>query len=237
MSWIKLQAIKTSRYINMTNNLCVIFDLDGTLVDSERLCNQALIDLLPFINNSVESLVRRYRGGKLATILADIETRFDKRIPSDFEVVYRRHVDVLFQSHLKPIKGVPEMLKNLHYPSCIGSSGPIAKIRRALAVTGLAHYFGDRLFSSYNVGCWKPNPGLFLYAASQMGFSPEQCIVIEDSDFGIEAARLAGMYALKYSGQEENQIRGSIFSDMQLLPELLDHISIDRALATPLLNG
>ncbi|MGB0389738.1 MAG: HAD hydrolase-like protein, partial [Ardenticatenaceae bacterium] len=56
-------------------NLCVIFDLDGTLVDSERLCNQAFIDLLPELTDDVGTLVRRYRGSKLAKILADIEKR------------------------------------------------------------------------------------------------------------------------------------------------------------------
>lgn len=56
-------------------NICVIFDLDGTLVDSEGLCNQAFLDLLPQLNESVESLTLRYRGKKLAPILADLESR------------------------------------------------------------------------------------------------------------------------------------------------------------------
>jgi hypothetical protein len=55
--------------------ICVIFDLDGTLVDSEGLCNQAFLDLLPQLNDTVECMVKRYRGRRLAWILADIETR------------------------------------------------------------------------------------------------------------------------------------------------------------------
>jgi HAD superfamily hydrolase (TIGR01509 family) len=205
-------------------HLCVIFDLDGTLVDSEKLCNQAFIDLLPFITDSVENLIRQYRGRKLSSILADIEMRFGEKLPIDFEATYRHRVDELFEFYLQPITGVPEMLKTLEYPFCVASSAPMAKIRKALNVTTLSHYFSDRLFSSYDIGSWKPEPGLFLYAASRMGFSPEHCVVIEDSDVGIEAARLAGIYALKYSHQQEGKEKSNVFSNMELLSKRLDKI-------------
>ena len=52
---------------------CIIFDLDGTLVDSESLGNRALLDLLPAIDESLDSMTERYHGWKLATMLADIE--------------------------------------------------------------------------------------------------------------------------------------------------------------------
>ncbi|OUL34054.1 haloacid dehalogenase [Nostoc sp. T09] len=205
-------------------HLCVIFDLDGTLVDSEKLCNQAFIDLLPFINESVESLILRYRGRKLALILADIEMRYGEKLPRDFEVTYRHRVNELFEFYLQPITGVPEMLKTLEYTACVASSAPIAKIRKALNVTNLSHYFGDRLFSSYEVGSWKPAPGLFLYAANKMGFSPESCVVIEDSDVGIQAAYSAGIYALKYSNEEEVEEQNHVFSNMRYLIKRLDKI-------------
>ncbi|MBE9209133.1 HAD-IA family hydrolase [Nostoc sp. LEGE 06077] len=205
-------------------HLCVIFDLDGTLVDSETLCNQALIDLLPFVNDSVESLIYRYRGRKLAVILADIEMRFGEKLPRDFEPTYRQRVDELFEFYLQPVTGVPEMLKTLEYPVCVASSAPIAKIRKALNVTKLSHYFGDRLFSSYDIGSWKPAPGLFLYAANKMGFPPESCVVIEDSDVGIQAACSAGIYALKYSSEEEVAEKNNVFSNMKFLPIRLEQI-------------
>ncbi|QLE58372.1 HAD-IA family hydrolase [Nostoc sp. TCL26-01] len=218
-------------------HLCVIFDLDGTLVDSERLCNQAFIDLLPFIHESVESLILRYRGRKLALILADIEKRYGEKLPIDFEATYRHRVDELFEFYLQPIPGVPEMLKTLEYPVCIASSAPIAKIRKALSVTGLSHYFGNRLFSSYEVGSWKPHPGLFLYAASKMGFSLESCVVIEDSDVGIQAAHSAGIYALKYCHEEEVEAENNVFSDMKYLAKRLDKIYLMKCDRSSIFNN
>ncbi|MDM7852703.1 HAD hydrolase-like protein [Pseudochrobactrum kiredjianiae] len=50
-------------------NLCVLFDLDGTLVDSETLCNQAFLDLLPQLNLPLEQITEQYRGKKLSYIL------------------------------------------------------------------------------------------------------------------------------------------------------------------------
>ncbi|BAY08986.1 HAD-IA family hydrolase [Calothrix sp. NIES-2098] len=205
-------------------HLCIIFDLDGTLVDSERLCNQAFIDLLPFINESIDGLILRYRGRKLALILADIEMRYGVKLPIDFEVIYRQKVNELFEFYLQPVTGVPEMLKNLDYPVCVASSAPIAKISKALNVTNLSHYFGDSLFSSYEVGSWKPDPGLFLYAANKMGFPPEYCVVIEDSDVGIQAAHSAGIYALKYSTEEKAETQNNVFSHMKYLEKRLDNI-------------
>ena len=212
-------------------HLCIIFDLDGTLVDSERLCNLAFIDLLPYITDSVENLIHRYRGRKLAPILADIEMRYGEKLPIDFEATYRQRVDELFQFYLQPISGVPEMLKTLEYPFCVASSGSMVKIRKALIVTNMLHYFGERLFSSYDIGSWKPEPGLFLHAANQMGFLPEHCVVIEDSDIGIEAARSAGIYALKYSSEDEVEERSNMFSNMKLLSKLLDRIYINKTSA------
>ncbi|MBL1263485.1 HAD-IA family hydrolase [Candidatus Methylomicrobium oryzae] len=208
-------------------NICIIFDLDGTLVDSEGLCNQAFLDLLPQLNDTVESLIQRYRGKKLASILVDIESRLCQSLPDTFEQHYRQRVAELFSRELKPMSGVLEMLEATNFPKCIASSGPPLKIRQALQVSGLAPYFGDDIFSSYEVGSWKPEPGLFQYAASAMGFMPSQCVVVEDSDVGIEAAKAAGMKAFQYvpNGETVSYQGGTPFYDMSQLPQLLAHFA------------
>lgn len=202
------------------SDYCLIFDLDGTLVDSEELCNQAFLDLLPRIPDTVEKLVVRYRGLKLSTILTDIENRHSIQLPEDFVSQYRGHVSVLFDEHLKPADGVVEMLERSKIPRCVASSGPLEKIRHSLEVTGLIEHFGEKVFSSYEIQSWKPEPGLFLYAAVQMECPAAQCIVIEDSEVGLVAAKAAGMKSLHYR-PNCGSLRESEFSHMSQLNSLL----------------
>ena len=204
--------------------LCIIFDLDGTLVDSEKLCNQAFVDLLPELTESVESLTEFNRGKKLATILTDIEVRLGHVLPADFEAIYRERVADLFKHHLEPTPGTPEMLEALSHPRCVASSGPSGKIAHALRLSGLAEYFGNNTFSSYEVGSWKPEPGLFLHAAKSMGFHPVQCVVVEDSEVGLVAAQAAGMRALHYAPAHPAP-HPSSFRHMRELPALIESIA------------
>jgi len=74
------------------NNICVIFDLDGTLVDSEGLGNQAFLDLLPQLHDSLEALIERYRGQKLSSIMIDLENRLGLTLQDSFEQRYRQRV-------------------------------------------------------------------------------------------------------------------------------------------------
>lgn len=64
---------------------CIIFDLDGTLVDGETLVSRALPELLPIIDDSPENLTRRYQGRKFAEIFDDIEQQFRVSLPEGFE--------------------------------------------------------------------------------------------------------------------------------------------------------
>lgn len=203
-------------------DLCLIFDLDGTLVDSEGLCNQAFLELLPELNESAASLSKRYRGKKLARIIADIEVQAPRELPVDFEARYRARVAELFECGLQPIAGVHAMLRATPQSRCVASNAPRQKIERALQLTGLSAYFGNCIFSSYEVGSWKPDPQLFLHAAASMGFEPSNCVVIEDSEVGVQAALSAGMRVLMYSpDSREPSAACPRFSRMEDLPDLL----------------
>lgn len=73
------------------------------------------------------------------------------------------------------------------------------KIETSVSVTGLKEYFEDRLFSAYDLGVWKPEPDLFLHAAKEMGFKPQECVVVEDSQVGVQAALSANMKVVHYN--------------------------------------
>lgn len=178
--------------------LCLVFDLDGTLVDSEPLSSQAFLDLLPDLADTTVGLMARYRGHRLADVFADISSRLRRPMPEDFENRYRERVATLYDTHLSAMPGVTDMLTELPFPRCVASNGPRAKIAHGLRAAGLEAFFGENVFSSYEVGRWKPDPHLFLHAAERMGFSPAQCIVVEDSDAGLAAAKAAGMSVIHY---------------------------------------
>ncbi|WP_431732389.1 HAD-IA family hydrolase [Chromobacterium vaccinii] len=95
------------------------------------------------------------------------------------------------------------------------------KIKHALTITQLAPFFGERFFSAYIVGSWKPDPGLFLHAAAAMGFAPENCVVVEDSPVGLEAAAAAGMHALHFAPSLKTSKNMRTFSRMSELPSIL----------------
>jgi HAD superfamily hydrolase (TIGR01509 family) len=179
---------------------CIIFDCDGTLVDSEYLCNLGFeIKLKEYgVNFPAEQIMEKHVGGKLATIMQSFEAEFDIELKADFVKSYRDLVAELFKKSLAPCDGVLEMLDEITLPKCVASNGPVEKMNLALSLSGLSKYFNDNVFSAYEVASWKPDPGLFLHAAKTMGFKPEECAVVEDSLVGLAAAQSAGMFSVFY---------------------------------------
>jgi len=179
---------------------CIIFDCDGTLVDSEVLCNRALSIKLEElgIKLTTQALLQRFRGAKLSAILASIQSEFNCDIDDNFVLSYRQLVSNFFENELKPCPGVKEALSQINLPMCVASNGPLSKMQQALSTSNLLPYFNDHLFSAYDLKSWKPDPDLFLFAAKKMGFKPVECLVVEDSMVGIEAANAAHMPALLY---------------------------------------
>ena len=105
----------------------------------------------------------------------------------------------VFRDRLAPVAGAMELVRGLSLPFCVASNGPLEKIELTLGLTGLLPHFAGRIFSADEVGSWKPDPGLFLAAATAMGVDPSRCAVVEDSLPGLRAGLAAGMtvYALR----------------------------------------
>jgi HAD superfamily hydrolase (TIGR01509 family) len=205
---------------------CILFDCDGTLVDSEGLCNRGLVELFGElgVNLTLAELVRDFRGRKLTETLEILSREHGVDLDTNFVPRYRDYVAHLFASELKPIDGVREMLQVLPLARAVVSSGPPEKIYQSLTLCRLSEYFGDNVYSSFEVGIWKPDPGIYLHAAHDMGFSPGQCVVVEDSLAGVEAGVRAGMKTLFYNRFNEAMPFDSVmsFHSMQELPSLID---------------
>ncbi len=183
---------------------CVIFDCDGTLVDSEYLCNLGLeIKLREYgVESSAMEMLEKFRGTRLSTIQEVLESQYKIKLKDDFVSSYRLLVEELFERDLKACEGVSDMLKELLLPKCVASSGPLEKIIKALSIVGILGHFNGNLYSSYDIDSWKPDPDIFLHAAKEMGFKPNECAVVEDSPVGVTAAKSAGMFAVLYDPHE-----------------------------------
>lgn len=180
-----------------------IFDADGTLIDSEEpgmdvLYEQALREGL---TRSRDEAFQCFRGSRMADCVAWIAANSPETRPARDEAYwtdFTRHVRELqalrFRESLLPMPGAEALLAGLRIPFCLATNGPRRKISLTLELTELDKYFGERVFSAYESGFFKPDPRLFLLAAERMGVAPENCAVVEDSLPGIEAGLAAGMH-------------------------------------------
>ncbi|QRM32063.1 HAD family hydrolase [Microvirga sp. VF16] len=181
--------------------MLLIFDCDGVLVDSEVLSCRIDAEFLTQIGipYTAEEIARQFLGVSLKTMISRIETERNCKLPGDFSERLNRTLFARFETDLKPIEGVRDAILSLHFPRCVASSSIPERIALSLRVTGLADLF-DNIFSSSQVARGKPAPDLFLHAAAQMKASPTECIVIEDSSAGVQAARAADMHVIGFTG-------------------------------------
>jgi HAD superfamily hydrolase (TIGR01509 family) len=213
--------------------LLAIFDCDGVLVDSEPIANASFSAALAAqgLDWSIEETMRRLLGRSLKSCVEIVEAELGRKLPDDFlekmqAVTYGNFRD----APLQPIKGVKDAVLALQaagVETCVASSGAPEKMRFTLGLTGLWDLFGGRIFSSSQVPRGKPFPDLFLHAALSLDVQPFDCVVIEDSVPGVQAARSAGMRVLAYAGAPYADrfglaaAGGELFDDMMLLPDLV----------------
>jgi len=195
----------------------VIFDCDGVLVDTERIAVRIDVIVLAELGwpMTEAEVVERFMGRSDEEMTAEIEAHLGRRLPASWEAPFRHLYRQAF-----------EALDAIAIPTCVASSGTHEKIRFTLGLTGLYERFAGRIFSVGDVARGKPAPDLFLHAAGRMGVPPAQCAVVEDSRYGVEAARAAGMRAFGYAGglAPKGALAGPqtiVFEDMRELPGLL----------------
>lgn len=203
------------------------FDCDGTLVDSEMLCTQAYVNTFAEFGAtlSLQEMFEKYKGVKLYDIISDVCQQHGIAVPVDvLEPAYRREVAHLFERELKPIAGAKALLEKVSVPMCVVSNGTVPKMQHSLGLTEMLPFFGDRLYSGYDIGHWKPEPELLHHAAGQMGVPVEHCILVDDSEAGAMAGIAAGIPVFYYCVDAHNPTIDhplvTVFNDMAQLPEL-----------------
>ncbi|MET9954614.1 HAD family hydrolase [Streptomyces sp. NPDC006339] len=206
----------------------VIFDCDGVLVDSERIYCRVDREVFARVGAvfTEDEMAELFVGSAHDALTALVEQRAGRSLPVDWHEPFRPLYEEALDAELTVVEGVTDVLDALDVPFCLASNGSHASIRRNLTRTGLLDRFEGRIFSARDVARGKPAPDLFLHAAATMGVPPERCAVVEDSAYGVRAARAAGMRAFGYSGglTRADRLAGErtvVFEDMRRLPGLL----------------
>ncbi len=180
----------------------IIFDCDGVLIDSEIISARMLIRELAGLGVTIDLpyVTQHFLGRSYPVVMQQIRDDFGLDLPPAFEAAYRERLLAAFEADLHIMPGVAGVLDTVALPFCVATSSSQGRAERSLALVGLGHLAGPRLFTAGAVARGKPAPDLFLHAASICGADPASCLVIEDSLNGIRAARAAGMAVWRFTG-------------------------------------
>ena len=206
----------------------VIFDCDGVLVDSEPIAIGIDVDMFAELGLAVseQEVIERFVGRSPEILGRAVEEQLGHPPPNRWMERGEERLRRAFAEELRAVDGVEAALEGINIPVCVASSSGHDSVRFKLELTGLYERFAGRIFSASEVANGKPAPDLFLHAAARMGAVPVDCVVVEDSRYGVQAARAADMAVLAYAGglTSADLLEGPrtvVFGDMRELPRLL----------------
>ncbi|MBK9107150.1 MAG: HAD-IA family hydrolase [Saprospiraceae bacterium] len=182
----------------------VIWDCDGVLVDSEHLATKAFHNIILELGgtSTYDEVYHSLKGGSIYKAIDYVKAQ--AIVPESFliEQEYRSRSFELFKQELKAVAGVESILQSLQVNQSVASNGPQIKILHNLEVTGLLkHFKREHIFSGHDIQKFKPDPDLFIHVATTLNYAPYQCLIIEDSEHGAHAAKLAGMQCFGYAAE------------------------------------
>ena len=210
--------------VQVAQKRAVLWDMDGTLVDSAEYHWQAWRDTMsregfPITHEQFQatfgqrndSILRQWLGEKVTSELI-------QRLGDAKEALYRQHVR---QHGISALPGALEwihLLRKQCWLQAIGSAAPRANVETILEVLRVRECF-EAIVSAEDVHLGKPDPEVFLIAATKLGVTPEHCIVVEDAEHGIEAARAARMKSIGVSRNDKHLPADIVVGSLDVLDE------------------
>jgi HAD superfamily hydrolase (TIGR01509 family) len=177
----------------------IIFDFDGVLADSELSFNTILAEMVSSLGlpTTADESMQRYMGKHWVDVIAAIERDIGHPVSPSFLEDFRITSLDLLKTNLKEVPGAGNFIEKFKgIPRCIASSSSFHRLTIGLDSLGLAHHFGQHVYSVDMVLRGKPHPDIFIFAAEKLGLLPIDCIVIEDSVSGVRAGVAAGMLVI-----------------------------------------
>jgi HAD superfamily hydrolase (TIGR01509 family) len=182
----------------------IIFDMDGVIIDSEPIHQKMEFEMYQELGlNISDEEHKNYVGTSSIDMWKMISQRHELNKTPDELLIYGRekYWEALDAGRVPLVEGAVSLIGKLHqnnYIIQVASSATRPTVDRVLEHFNLHPFFKHRIGGN-EVSLSKPNPEIFLKAASQSESEPGSCLVIEDSANGIKAAKAAGMYCIGYA--------------------------------------
>ena len=190
-----------------TSIKCVIFDMDGVIIDSEEIHKKAYYETFNTLNIEVsDTLYKSFTGSSTINAFQRLVAHFNlKNDPKELVLDKRKRYVNFFENdpNLHLVTGVEEIIKYFYKKGIIlilASSSAMINIDRVFNRFKLNTYFAAKI-SGADLKESKPNPEIFNKAAILGNISKENCVVIEDSDNGITAANDANIFVFGYANK------------------------------------
>lgn len=211
----------------------VIFDMDGTMFDTERLSTQGWLEAGSQLNIDIsEDFIDKIKGTSTEfgrrTFLARFGAAFDFEAAHD---IRNRYMERIILENGVPIKkGLTELLYYLRQksvPVAVATSTSRKKAENYFQMSGVAHFL-DAVVCGDSVVNGKPAPDIFLKAARELGAKPLNCFVLEDSPNGIEAGYRAGMKVIHIPDQIliDGEVKKKVYKICRDLTEVKEMIDL-----------
>ena len=194
----------------------IIYDCDGTLVDTHVAVNQAFLDTLAkhgYTQFDLDFIDRECLGLSVPNLMKRLSQEVGHDIPDvvipEYQLLVPEYLSRYVQADAEQIEVVSSL--GQVYKQCVASNGLLGNVKASLDAAGLSQIFSEKaVFVSSQVPRPKPHPDLLLHAAKVMG--AKKAVVIEDSSLGVEAGVAAGMDVIGYVGlaSNSNEARASL---------------------------